>query len=339
MSAILTITLNPAIDETVELTALHPGQVNRALAAASYPGGKGVNVAGCLADWFAARDENAPPVRACGILGDANDALFSTFFAERGIEDLFLRVSGHTRRNLKLIDHTAEETTDINTPGLPCNDEGAAIIAHISSVSQAGDIAVLAGSVPSAMPHDIYVTLLDMLHRQGLRTVLDTSGAALGAVLNEAKTLPFCLKPNRHELEEWAGTPLCHVTDLLRAGRELTARGVTLAAISLGAEGALFVTDDQAVHVQPPPMQVLNTVGAGDALVAGIVTALHDDLPLEQLARRAVALASAKLTLPGASLPGPDLVLTLESRLIVQTLQDNACHFRNTGHTAGVLPS
>ena len=108
----VTITLNPAIDQTVRLARLQPGHVHRARSSRDDAGGKGINVAACLADW-------GVPTTALGVLGDGNDGVFRTLFSARGIADGCVRVPGRTRTNIKLVEEGSSETTDINLPGLP----------------------------------------------------------------------------------------------------------------------------------------------------------------------------------------------------------------------------
>ena len=298
MSPILTLTLNPAIDQTVVLDALVPGSVHRARAVRSHAGGKGVNVACCLADW-------GLPVAATGVLGSDNAAAFRQAMAEKAIDDRFVRIPGETRTNLKLLDRRSGDTTDINLPGLAvAPDTLEAVRAVLLDLVEAGSLAVLAGSLPGGLPAQTYRDLTRRLRARGARVVLDASGGPLAAALAaEADALPHAVKPNRHELEEWAGRALRAPADLLDAARSLRARGIPLVVVSLGAEGALFLDEGGAVRARPPATEVTSTVGAGDALVAGLVAGLHDGLALADMARRALAFASAKLTREGASLP------------------------------------
>ena len=126
----LTLTLNPAIDVTVTLEALRPGQVNPALRQERHAAGKGINVASCLADWGAA-------VTATGLLGADNESIFRALFAEKRIADRCTRIPGETRTNIKLLDRSSGETTDINLPGLA--PDAAALDACIAEVEQARD--------------------------------------------------------------------------------------------------------------------------------------------------------------------------------------------------------
>ncbi|MGB0402095.1 1-phosphofructokinase family hexose kinase, partial [Stenotrophomonas sp.] len=232
----LTVTLNPAIDQTVRLPHLHPGQVHRARSSRDDAGGKGVNVAACLADW-------GVPTTALGVLGDGNDGVFNALFSERGIADACLRVPGRTRTNIKLVDEANGETTDINLPGLSlCDADLDAVSRRLDALLQADQPVVLSGSLPSGLPADAWARLQARAGAAGARVLLDTSGDALAAALSGAQgVLPYAIKPNRHELEAWAGTPLPDRSALRAAGQALVERGVALVAISMGTNGALFI--------------------------------------------------------------------------------------------------
>ncbi|MFC7475557.1 1-phosphofructokinase [Dankookia sp. GCM10030260] len=309
----VTLSLNPAIDQTVELDELRPGAVNLARGALRHAGGKGINVAACLADWGAA------PI-VTGLLGEANDAPFNALFFARGIDDRCIRIPGETRTNIKLLDLGRGDTTDINLPGTAPGAEALdAALAALHAAIRPGSIAVLAGSLPPGLPAETYAELVALLSEQGARVVVDASGAALSAVL-AAPVLPHAIKPNRFELEGWIGRPLPDQAALLAAARALVARGIALVAVSLGAEGALFVAADAAVRVHPPSIAVGSSVGAGDAMVAGIAAGLGEGVPLEALARRAAAFSAAKLQEAGARLPGRAAVEAIAATIHVEPL-------------------
>ncbi|KMO23895.1 1-phosphofructokinase [Methylobacterium indicum] len=298
MTRILTLTLNPAIDRTVTLDRLVPGAVHRARAMRDDAGGKGVNVASCLADW-------GVPITAAGVLGAGNAAVFEALFAAKGIADRCLRVAGETRTNLKLVDPAG--TTDVNLPGLALDPASLdAVRAVLRAEAGPDTLAVLAGSLPAGAGTDLYAVLTAELKAGGTRVLLDASGAALAAAL-AAETLPDIVKPNRHELEEWAGRPLPTLADVVDAAADLVRRGIPLVVVSLGEDGAVFVRGQgaavKALHALAPVVEVASTVGAGDALVAGLVAGLSADLALADTARLALAFAAGKLTRAGANLP------------------------------------
>lgn len=290
-SRAVTVTLNPAIDQTVRLAGLRPGHVHRARSSHDDAGGKGINVAACLADW-------GVPTTALGVVGDGNDGLFSALFAERGIEDGCMRVPGHTRTNIKLVDEAAGETTDINLPGLSLREADLdAVSGRLAALLRPGLPVVLSGSLPSGLPADAWARLQAQAGTAGARVLLDTSDDALAAALSDAAgALPYAVKPNRHELEAWAGTPLLDRSALRAAGRALVERGVALVAISMGADGALFIDRSGALVARPPRLAQGSTVGAGDAMVAGIAAAmLESSLDLAGCARLATAFSMSRL--------------------------------------------
>jgi 1-phosphofructokinase len=283
---ITTVTLNPALDRTVIIPGFRAGAVNRVERMTDRPGGKGVNVAAALA----ARGQAA--VAALGFLGRDNEEVFTAFFGERGIEDRCLRLPGSTRVGIKISDPVRGETTDINFPGLtPSPGDLDSLRAQVALLE--GGWCVLAGSLPPGVAPGIYRELIATLKNRGVRTVLDTSGDALREALAAA---PEIIKPNVHELEALLGRTLTTVAAVVAAARELIAGGVKLVVVSRGAEGACFVTDEEAVNAVPPAVEVHGTVGAGDAMVAGIVTSQILRLSLVECARRATAFSLSALT-------------------------------------------
>ncbi|WP_447934798.1 1-phosphofructokinase family hexose kinase [Stenotrophomonas lactitubi] len=287
----VTVTLNPAIDQTVRLAHLQPGHVHRARSCRDDAGGKGVNVAACLADW-------GVPTTALGVLGDGNDGVFSALFAERRIADGCLRIPGHTRTNIKLVEEAGGETTDINLPGLSLRDADLdAVSGRLAALLQPGLPVVLSGSLPAGLPADAWAQLQAQAGAAGARVLLDTSGDTLVAALNGMHgALPYAVKPNRHELEAWTGTPLPDRSALRAAGQALVERGVALVAISMGTDGALFIDRRGALVARPPRLAQGSTVGAGDAMVAGIAAALLEpSLDLAGGARLATAFSMSRL--------------------------------------------
>lgn len=310
---VVTVTLNPAIDLTVTLDRLVVGEVQRAETAVANCGGKGVNVAGCLADW-------GLRVAATGVLGRSNAGAFGDFFARKGVADRFVRIGGETRTNIKIADRASRQTTDINLPGLQVSEDAfAAVRATLKETVAPGRVFVLAGSLPRALPITAWATLAADLAALRARVVLDTSGAPLAVALE--KGLPIAaVKPNRAELEALLGRALPTTADVIAAACSLLDGGVALVVVSLGAEGALFVDRRQALSAALPAKAVLSTVGAGDAMVAGIVAALVEGASLERIARLSVAFAASKLDRIGPFLGPVDDVERLAAAVGVSAL-------------------
>lgn len=307
--SIITVTLNPAIDETITLDELKVGEVHRAKTVRFNAGGKGINVASCLADY-------GIKVAVTGFLGSDNAMLFEKTFAEHQIDDCFVRLDGTTRTNIKLVTNT--ETTDINLSGL--SPDRAALKTVRRLIETAGsEFLVLAGSLPPGCPDEFYADLVAIQDTRSGRSIVDCSGSALSAVL-AAPCYPFAIKPNIHELSEWAGRRLETVDDILQEAVKLHKSGLQLVVISMGAKGALFVSRQGAISARLPLDKVESTVGAGDAMVAGLVAALVKNASLEDTARLATAFATGKLQKLGPSLPSADVIDELARATHIQTL-------------------
>jgi 1-phosphofructokinase len=291
----VTVTPNPAIDWTVTVPGFRAGVVNRAAAERSQPAGKGVNVAAALAGY-------GHRAAAAGFLGRDNAAAFEAFFARAGVADAFVRVDGATRVGIKLVDPERGETTDVNFPGAAVTAVDVdALLERVEALAAADRWFVLAGSLPPGADAALYAELARRIAARGGRVVLDTSGDGLRHAMEAA---PHVVKPNVHELEALVGGALASVDDVADAARGLLERGVELAAVSMGAEGALFVARDGVVLARPPVIEVGSTVGAGDAMVAGIVAARLAGLDLVGTARLATGFSLAALTRAGAT-PAP----------------------------------
>ncbi|MDO5290603.1 MAG: 1-phosphofructokinase [Pseudomonadota bacterium] len=310
---ILTLTPNPAVDQTIRLPSLRAGAVNVATQVRHNPGGKGINVASCLADW-------GTPAVALGLLGQDNAATFEALFAQKGIEDACQRLPGSTRTNIKLVADDTGDTTDINLPG-PAVPTAAwqALLADVRQRVQPGQWVLAAGSLPPDLRAQGYVPLLRLLADCGAHVALDTSGTPLAQAV--ASGVPLALiKPNRHELQELAGRPLPTTADLLHEARALHARGVAAVAVSLGADGALISTAQGAWQAAPLPVTPISTVGAGDAQVAGLLAARHTGLDWPEALRLGVAFATAKLRQLGPHLPPKAEVRALAQQVRITPL-------------------
>ena len=284
---IATITLNPAIDQTLLVHNFQPNRVNRAQSMQSEASGKGVNVASFLVDY-------GYEVSVTGFLGEANSAIFEEYFASKRIEGHFLRIPGQTRTNVKVVDEVNQQTTDINMPGLrPPPEALDALTSTITQLASSCDWFVLSGSLPPGVPSDIYATLIHQIKPQGRQTLLDTSGDALRAGVQANPTI---LKPNVEELEQLTGRTLEGEGEILEAARQLLNKDLRLVVVSMGQQGALFVEQAAAVHATPPKVSVKKTFGAGDAMVAGLIAAQIQHLNLADSARLATAFSLAAIT-------------------------------------------
>ena len=300
---VVTLTLNPAIDQSVAVPGFAASTVNRVLWEQSDPGGKGVNVASFLADLGHAASGT---VTVSGLLGRDNAGEFEQLFKSKGIADEFVRIPGKTRVNVKIIDETTQAITDLNFPGCAASEADLARLERrIDSLLPEHDWFVLSGSTPAGVADDYYAWLIQRLNAAGKRVLLDSSGEAMRLGIDAT---PWAIKPNIAELEELVGTPLPDTAAVIAAARALLARGLGCVVVSMGGDGALFVTADECLHAQPPQIEVKSTVGAGDAMVAGFIAGQLRGLSLADSAKLATASALGALTQLGPRLPAAEVI-------------------------------
>lgn len=291
---IATVTLNPAIDQTISIGNFQAGKVNRVEKSRSDAGGKGVNVASILADF-------GFPVAVTGFLGKDNLHLFKQLFAKKAIEDYFVRISGSTRVGIKIVDEVNQATTDINFPGPPPSSADIhALMQVIEKLVTDCAWFVLSGSIPPGVSGDIYRHLIEKIQATGKRTALDTSGQPLARAL---EVCPALIKPNIDELAEISGRSLTTKSEILEAARRLVERGIETVVISMGEDGAFFVETESMVFAKPPSVMVKSTVGAGDAMLSGMVVGKIRELSLSECARLATACSLGAITRVGSGIP------------------------------------
>ena len=303
---IVTVTLNPSLDRSIEVGRLVVGDVNRATSAHLDPGGKGVNVSrALLANGVVSR-----AVVPCG--GDEGGQLIRLLVAE-GVDVRAVPIAGNTRSNITLTEPDGT-TTKINEPGPRLSPaEFGAVIDQVLTAAGENGVVVACGSAPPGLPVEAFAEFCQrILGHAGLRLVVDTSGPALRAAAQAGATL---VKPNREELADAVGRPLASLHDVIDAAQELRSWGAGAVLASLGADGAVLVDGTGVVAGDAPVDRPRSSVGAGDALLAGFIAAggadqrktdtnQHDGVGRDALAE-ALAWGAAAVSLPGSRMPGP----------------------------------
>jgi len=312
MAKILTLTLNPALDLTVRVAHLQPGDVNRSQAMLTHAAGKGVNVAQVLA-------ELGHTLTVSGFLGEDNQHAFNALFAHRGFVDAFIRVPGETRSNIKLAEDDGR-VTDINGPG-PQVSEAAqqALLDTLDLIAASHDAVVVAGSLPRGVSPQWLYELLLRLKTMGLKVILDTSGEALKHGLNAG---PWLIKPNTEELSDALGADISSLASQVAAATRLHAQGVEHVVISQGAEGVNWFSLGPIWQALPPKVSVASTVGAGDSLLAGMLHGLLSGHSPEQTLRTATAIAAMAVTQIGFGISDRAQLATLERGVRVHPLTE-----------------
>lgn len=306
---IATVTLNPAIDQTISVPHFAVDQVNRVEASRMDPGGKGVNVASILAD-------RGLPVTVTGFLGAENTRIFEELFVRKEIEDHFVRIAGYTRTGIKVIDEVNGTTTDINFPGQsPTEADIEALLATVRTLTERCSWFVLSGSLPAGAPSTLYRSLIETVRAAGRKTALDTSGPALEAALEAGPTL---VKPNIHEMAALLGSDLPdrHAV-IAEARRWRSLYGIDTVVVSMGEAGALLVADGIVLHAQPPKVAVKSTVGAGDAMVSGLIAGLYQGMSSGDCLALGTAFAAGAITFVGSGLPPAEKLAALREEVVV----------------------
>ena len=280
---IYTVTFNPAIDYVLHLTApLAVGEINRTSDEACQFGGKGINVSGVL------RELGCESI-ALGFTAGETGAWLERGLQLSGLKTRFIRLpDGMTRINVKV---KGAKETEINGSGPNITPEAMqALWDNLEELGE-GDILVLAGSIPSSMPQDVYQQILARLDGRGIRFVVDATRDLLVKVLPYH---PFLIKPNNHELGEIFGVELKTRQDVIPYGKKLQEKGARNVLISMAGEGAVLVAEDGQVFDKPAPKgHLVNAVGAGDSMVAGFMAGWMDKQDYEHAFCMGIASGSA----------------------------------------------
>jgi len=290
---IVTLTMNPSLDRTIEVPELVPGALHRASGTRLDPGGKGVNVARALA---------AHKLATCAVVprGGPEGRQLCELLEEEGIDVCAVPITGHTRSNVSLVEPDGS-VTKINEPGGQLGeDDLERIVKAVLDTAASADWVVASGSLPPGVPDTFYRDLGARLTERGIRFVVDTSGPALTAALGAA---PALVKPNREELAESVGYGIDTLGDAVRAATELLDRGAKTVLASLGADGAVLVDEQGVRYGESPVDRGRSAVGAGDAMLAGYLAGgvAGGDALIE-----ALSWGAAAVRLPGSRMPGPD---------------------------------
>ena len=292
------MSLNPSIDRTLTVPRLIPGGLNRVASQTDVAAGKGVNVA--LA--AAALGEEA----ACiGLMYDAGAELFEARLSGAGVGMEFVRCGGAVRVNTKVLDEARGEITELNSSGVPVQEMH---LRELEALAQRhawqSDFLVLSGSMPPQCPPDFYRTLAEAASATACRVILDADGERLKLGL-EAK--PFLIKPNRSELEQLVGRRLETVDALAEAALDCVRAGVGVAAVSMGAEGALITDGKRVLRTPGLKLEIRSTVAAGDSMIAGLAAGFRRGYSLEDAFRMGVGAAAARCATPPEQIISPEL--------------------------------
>lgn len=279
---VYTVTFNPSLDYIVSVDNFELGMTNRTSSELLLPGGKGINVSIVL-------NNLGIDSTALGFVAGFTGEEIVRELEEEGIHSDFIKLDqGNSRINLKL---KSIDGTEINGQGPDIGDEQVQALMKRLDVLSAGDVLVLAGSIPSTMPDDIYQQIMKRLEERGILIAVD---ATKDLLLNVLPYHPFVIKPNHHELGEIFGVKLSEWEDVIPYGKKLQEQGARNVIVSMGGKGAVLLAENGEVMAgEASKGKVKNTVGAGDSMVAGFLAGWMQEKSYEEAFRMGLAAGGA----------------------------------------------
>lgn len=257
---IYTVTFNPSLDYIVTVKDFKLGMVNRTCEEIMFPGGKGINVSIVLKNL-------GMDSTILGFTAGFTGKEIQRRVTEMGCKEELISIpDGLSRINLKL---RSNEESEINGMGPVIDDEAIRALYDKLDTLKEGDVLVLAGSIPSSMPETMYSDIMKFLENKGVMIAVD---ATKDLLVNVLPYHPFVIKPNNHELGEIFHVTLKEKDDVIVYARKLQEKGARNVLVSMAGDGAVLVAEDGSVYTSEAPKgKVVNSVGAGDSMVAGFV--------------------------------------------------------------------
>ena len=308
---IVTVTMNPAIDKTIDIEELDRGGLNRIRHVEYDAGGKGINVSKTI------RELGGKSIATGFIGGNAGKTIESVLNAQ-GIENDFVWVEGETRTNTKVVEKNGT-VTELNESGPQISkNQVEQLIVKLMNYAGENTLFVLAGSVPAGIEKDIYKIIIEKLHQAGAKVLLDADGELF---VNALEAGPDIIKPNKVELEEYAGigysTSLREITGI---AKNLLNKGIATVAVSLGSEGALLIRADNQVKAPGLKVKAHSTVGAGDAFVAALAYSWDEKLDFTEMMKTCMATSAGAVTTIGTKPPTKEVIETLKKEVKIELI-------------------
>jgi len=304
-----TVTVNPALDLTYRVDEIVFDDTVRAESVMRAPGGKGINVSRVTARLGHA-------TVAMGFVGGSAGEELRDRLESEDVRTWFTHIGGLTRTNA-IVQDAAGHQIRVSGPGPEVTAEDVDRLVESLFDLRAPDVLALCGSLLPAMPEGFYPAVAERAAADGIRVAVDADGPELASA---ARAGVYLIKPNRYELERLTGHEVGTREDAVAASRPLLRQGVQVVLTSLGAQGAVLVSEDCALHAYAPHVQVDSAVGAGDAMLAGALAAAVDGAPWETLLRLGVACGTATAMTPGTELCRGADVESLLPQIVVETL-------------------
>ncbi|MEJ5224560.1 MAG: 1-phosphofructokinase family hexose kinase [Anaerolineales bacterium] len=310
----MTVTIHPALDKIVRLRRLLPNDAARARIEMVYGGGKGNNVARAL-------KRLGTPVLATGFQGGYTGEMLIHQFADEDIPTSYIACAAPTRTSLMIIEEETGNTYSIYEPGQTVTlQEIDTFRNHFDHLLEQISLVLFCGSGQTPELAHLFGDLIRMAQARGIRCGLDSSGLALR---EGVAVRPYLLKVNRDELSELVNRPLITETQQMQAMLDLNRQGIQLVALTRGSEGLLITNGETFLIGELPMSNVINVMGCGDSLLAGMASVLLEGGSLEHMVRRGVACGAANTQVVGAGFIDRSLVHELESKVTLRQVEPN----------------
>ncbi len=309
---IVTVTMNPAIDKTVDIDALERGGLNRIHHVELDAGGKGINVSKTI---HALGGESI----AVGFIAGNSGKIIRGVMDEWKIENDFIEVSGETRTNTKVFEKSGE-LTELNEPGPIVEEKDVqALLGKLEGYAGEDTLFVLAGSIPKGVSKDIYRRIIELVHEKGAKVLLDADGELFTNALDAG---PDIIKPNKVELEQYAGMDyIASEQELLAVAKKMMAKGIETIAVSMGKSGAMFLQEGYQVKCPGLRVKAHSTVGAGDAMVAALSYSWSKGLSREETVKICMAVSAGAVTTIGTKPPAREVVDSLLEQVVIEKIR------------------
>jgi 1-phosphofructokinase family hexose kinase len=290
---ITTITLNPALDKTVYVGKLVPNDTNRVTGVETDAGGKGINCSRMLKRLGA-------ETSVVAFIGGKTGAMIEAVLAKEAIKCDFVYTRRPTRTCIAVQESSDAPPTTFNERGGPIeHDELVELFEKAKNAARQSSFMVLGGSIPVGVNPDVYNVLTQIAVNGGAKAVLDADGDAFCEGL---KAKPFMIKPNRDEAERCLGIEFESKGDVARGALQFAEMGIELVIISLGKQGLVACHEGLVYSVSAPEVKPVNTIGSGDSLIAGVIHALDQGMPIEEALKLGSAAGAATALSTGADI-------------------------------------
>jgi len=307
---ITTLTVNVAIDKILMVDNFHKNGVFRVSYVDAQAGGKGLNVARVA-------QTLGEDVVATGLIGGHNGCYIEESLKAEGIRGDFVTIAGESRICLNIIDQSDKSQTELLEPGPEVTpDDIERLKDKIRTLASQSKVVTMSGSLARGLPDNFYAQLIDVARSEGARVILDTSGHLLQEGL---KARPFMVKPNQKEGEALTGKILTNQNSQFDFLKSLLDEGIEVAVLSLGKSGAVIGSQEGYFRVIIPEVQAINTVGCGDAFVAGFAVGVAKGKDVSASAKLAAAAATASATCLGTGQCHRELIEELLTEIHVES--------------------